>query len=153
MTYKYKLPAKPFPTLPAKKLISQTADAPELSGVLQGKKASDIEEVFGIALDNHEPVQWWSFRNVYGGAPGTFGSIELDFLIYTGALYPVQLDEDWIHHTAQDKAHDMLQDARLNEILRPRGARPVERIKGSKLRDGRVANQERADRLVQEMFG
>jgi len=83
---------------------------------------------------------------------GQVGSIELDFLVYTGTSYPVQIDGDWIHRSAEAKAHDLLQDARLNAILQPRGAMPVERIPGYKLQDGREASQDKADRIVEEMF-
>ena len=153
MTYKYQLPPRAgLPRVPAKRLVSETKDELPLTGQIRGRKASDIEEVFSWALDLQDTVEWWQFRKSYGSPAGQVGFIELDFLIYTGALHMIQLDEDWIHHTAEDKAHDMRQDALLYEMLKYKGVRPVVRIPGSKLRDGKVASLDRAKALVEEMF-
>ena len=152
MTYKHSMPPRRRQPRVAQAAVALSPEGPLLSGMVKGKKASDLEEVFARALDKTDSVQWWQFRNHYGAPMGQVGSIELDFLVYTGTSYPVQIDGDWIHRSAEAKAHDLLQDARLNAILQPRGAMPVERIPGYKLQDGREASQDKADRIVEEMF-
>lgn len=152
MTYKYTLPSRAKGKLPAKKPIPVVKEGPALSGVLKGKTASDLEEVFGIALDNNPRVQWWEFRKNYGAPRGQVGAIELDFLVSTGTLYLFQIDGDWIHRTAEARAHDLVQDMRLNEMMKTKGARPVVRVQGSRLQDGLVASQEKANRLVEDLI-
>ncbi len=88
------------------------------------------------------------------GAPARnmAGAKTLDFLVFTGVLFPVQIDDEWIHKSAGVKARDKISDAFIFEKLKRRGSQQVIRIKGNQLREGRVASQEKADKLVEEMF-
>ncbi len=124
-----------------------------LTGQVRGKKASDLEEIFARALDKSPKVVWWKRELLYGApARNMTGAKTLDYLVYTGVLYPIQIDEEWIHKSAATKASDLFSDAFIFQKLISRGARQVRRIKGSELREGRKASQEKADKLVREIF-
>ncbi len=154
MTYRYKLPPRKGRRTPAARRPKPERDpGEELTGRLRGKKASDLEEVFGRALNQSERILWWQYQNVYGApARNMSGAKTLDFLVFTGVLHPVQIDDEWIHKSASTQANDRASDILINAKLSTRGARPVKRIKGNLLRVGRKANQEKANRLVEELF-
>ncbi len=124
-----------------------------LTGRYRGKKASDLEEVFGRALDKNPRVIWVQFQNLYGApARNKAGAKTLDFLVFTGVLHLIQIDDEWIHKSASTKAKDLFSDAFIFQKLATKGAKQVRRIKGNQLRVGRKANQEKADRLVEEIL-
>ncbi len=124
-----------------------------LTGQVRGKKASDLEEIFARALEKSPKVVWWKREQLYGApSRNAAGAKTLDYLVYTGVLYPIQIDDEWIHKSAATKAKDAMSDAFIFQKLASQGPRPVRRIKGNELRDGRRASQEKADKLVREMF-
>jgi hypothetical protein len=109
--------------------------------------------MFGRALDKNKKVIWVKFQTLYGApAKNVAGAKTLDFLIFTGVLHLIQIDDEWVHKSAATKAKDLFSDAFIFQKLAYQGATPVRRIKGNQLREGRKANQEKADRLVEEMF-
>ena len=155
MTYRYKLPPRfgrarrPVIGRPA----PIAADEETLTGRIRGRAASDLEEVYARALRKSGKVTWWKHQILFGApARNLSGAKTLDFLVFTGTLHPVQIDDEWIHKSASTKAKDARSDQFIFMQLRARGARLVKRIKGNKLRVGSKANQEKADRLVEEMF-
>ena len=100
-----------------------------LTGQVQGKDASDLEEMLARAMSRDRRVDWYRFQVHYGGLPNTSTAIELDFLVKAGALYSIQVDGEWIHKSASTREHDRIQDARLDEILVPQGVRLTQRVK------------------------
>ena len=155
MTYRYKLP--PRFGRPRRRVIGRPApiieDEDPLTGKIRGRGASDLEEIYSRALTKSEKVQWWK-HNILFGAPArnVAGAKTLDFLVFTGVLHPVQIDDEWVHKSASTKAKDARSDQFIFMQLRGKGAKLVKRIKGNELRQGQKANQEKADRLVEEMF-
>lgn len=124
-----------------------------LTGRYRGKKASDLEEVFGRALDGSSKVIWIQYQSLYGApARNMAGAKTLDFLVYTGVLHLIQIDDEWVHKSAATKAKDRFSDAFIFQKLRARGAKQVRRIKGNRLREGRKASRRKADRLVEEIL-
>lgn len=124
-------------------------DEEALTGYVEGKSASDIEERFARALDNLSTVEGYEFLPVIIAPPNVAGSIQLDFLVYSGGLWPIQIDGDYIHKSAEAKAHDLLQDALTDDYFRSqgRGAQPSKRIPGHKLE-----TQSEADSVARELF-
>ncbi len=153
-TFRYKLPPKrgrDYEPLPVGRPRPQPDPELQLTGRYRGKKASDLEEVFGRALDKSPKVIWVQYQNLYGApARNMAGAKTLDFLVYTGVLHLFQIDDEWIHKSASAKAKDRFSDAFIVQKLRTRGAKQVRRIKGNQLREGRKASQEKADKLVEE---
>lgn len=130
------------------KPVTVGENAEGLTGQVDGKSASDIEERFARALD--QAGIGYEFLPVILAPANVAGSVQLDFLIYFGnQLYPVQIDGDWVHSSAEAKAHDALQDALVDEYYASynSGAQPQQRIPGFKL-----SNQDQANAVVRELF-
>lgn len=129
------------------KPISSSETGEALTGLVNGEEASDIEERFARALD--KAGFGYEFLPVIIAPANMAGSIQLDFLVYAGELYPIQIDGDWIHSTAEAKAHDLLQDALTDQwyASQGQGAQPSQRILGH-----RLATQDMADSVVRELF-
>lgn len=126
-----------------------TDDEPPLTGMVQGQRASDIEERFARALDKLSKVTRYDFLPTILAPPNMAGSIQIDFMVYAGEVWPVQLDGDWVHKSAEAKAHDQLQDALADEYFASAGygAQPQQRIPGHL-----ISNQQDADQLVRTLF-
>jgi len=144
MAYKYKLKPKPVDT--AKNRLRVTAEAENLAGVVNGQEASEIEERFAKALRGKGLD--FSFQVVLPTGyqiPGQLNTI--DFVIYEGVGYPVEIDGDWVHKNASQRDRDLIRDAIINAQMTPRGWMPIMRVPGYKLE-----TQEDADKTVEEMF-
>ena len=112
-----------------------------LTGQVNGKRASALEERFYRGTTKDSRIQWVRFKSIYGAPSNMFGSIELDFLIFTGSFYLVQIDGAWIHKSAQARMHDIMQDERLfHDHFRTRNAQPVSRVTEKFLSDQNKAN-------------
>jgi hypothetical protein len=97
------------------------------TGQVKGLPASDIEERSANYLDRRGVD--YEFRPVYVAGRNLPGSVELDFLVYIGdVMQPVQIDGEFAHFTANQRAEDRTKDAYLNDQLRGSGAFPVIRI-------------------------
>lgn len=146
--YRYPEPRRPADTTrrPAPQAVEEE-EAP-LTGQVQGKKASNLEEMLARSLEKDDRVSWFSFRRVYG-APirSTVGAIELDFYVNAGAEYPIQVDAEFTHKDAATRAHDSLQDMLLDRQLQGTGARPVQRLRFT----GRET-QEEVDAIEERLF-
>lgn len=123
-------------------------DEPALTGLVDGQQASDIEERFARALRSNSKIIYFEFRKIIIAPRYEAGSIEIDFLVHAGTLTPIQTDGDWIHKTAEARAHDALQDTLTDQYLADAGysAQPSIRIPGT-----RLATQEQADSAVREL--
>lgn len=119
-----------------------------LTGIIQGKDASDLEERFYRAAWDSGRVRWVVFRRVFG-APfrSMFGAIELDFLVNAGWVLAVQVDAKRFHTSAEAIQRDLNQDAKLLRILRSQGVDRIQRIQGKHL-----ANQERANQTFNRLL-
>lgn len=142
----YKRPPRATKFLPS--VRPQLMDDGELlDKEVQGMPASDLEERFSNALEKNARVHNYEFRVPYIAGRSMLGEVELDFAVYAPLLYPVQIDGEVGHSSAEQVAHDALNDALLNEKLKGIAAAPVVRIKWHQLE-----TQADADQLVEEMF-
>lgn len=121
-----------------------------LTGVVQGQQASDIEERFARALAKTNLVASWKF-SVYVDTPFQLPGQEneVDFFVWAGVLYPIEVDGEFAHKSAGQRAGDKERDAVLGLYLQKRypGSQPIERIPGYEL-----DTQDKADALVRRMF-
>jgi len=140
--YRYKLAPRP-PVQPLNRLAGTSEDE-RLTGFVHGKEASDLEERFARALDG--AGKSFSFEVEIQG-PTTIPGQEnqIDFVV--DDIYPFEVDGSFTHKTAEQKAHDALRDAFLNDYLKQYGWHPIDRISGDKLE-----TQEQADQIVRERF-
>lgn len=116
-----------------------------LTGQVHNNQASDIEERFARALYKLDiPFQ---FRVVFFGNPGMPGSIEVDFLCNDLVLQPVQIDGEFTHKSAAQKARDKRRDDRIDQYLMRQGAYPTVRVPGIDLQ-----TQDDADKVAREIF-
>lgn len=118
-----------------------------LTGVVNGEAATDIEERFARALWKNKRVEGFDFQNSYFAGRNMAGEVRPDFIVYAGTAFPVQVDGEFAHRTAEQKASDRAKDAMLDGLLTPMGAAPTQRISGELLQ-----TQDDADRLVEELF-
>ena len=126
----------------------QEAKEERLTGQVNGKKASDLEERFYRATRKDRRIQWVRFETVYGApSSGMYGSAELDFLLFTGTHYPVQIDGEWIHKSAEARHSDYEHDLIIMERLRSRGVQEISRVRGKYLK-----TQKDADSVVQQIL-
>lgn len=146
-TFRYSVRNKPRKPEPFGQI---TRDIPgeNLSGYINGDKASDIEERFYRALSKDDRVQSVEFRMPVISARNLPGQLEIDFVVTVGpTIIPIQIDGEYAHKGESKKADDARKDALVNEFLRPYGAWPVKRIDGELLKD-----QDMADKIVRELI-
>ena len=111
----------------------------QLTGSVQGKKASDLEERAARAMDK---IPDWEYTFIIRVSPIT-GSLmsgrrgrggehnyEIDFLAQRGTeLLPIMIDGEISHFFAQwQKVQDEQKEAIINKMLERYGARPVVRV-------------------------
>lgn len=108
-----------------------------LTGFIGDKKASDLEERFAnalnkIGLDFEFEVQLLPGENprfLQGSQRNQLGAVEIDFLIVQNeTMFPVQIDGEFAHKTAEQRERDKEQDQRLDDSLRQFNAYPVKRV-------------------------
>lgn len=120
-----------------------------LNKVIQGQKASDLEERFARALDKiGKPYQFQYIIAAFDGAPiaNLQGEVHLDFLVLDDIPRPVQVaDTEFIHRSSEQINEDMQKDIRTNSFLSQYGAAPVMWVTQDDL-----STQEMADRWVRE---
>jgi hypothetical protein len=121
----------------------------QLTGVVQEKKASDIEERSARAMDK---IPEWSYTFLIRVSPLTgrltqtfrnlAGEYEIDFIAQRGnELVPILIDGEVSHFLAQwQKIQDEEREAVINKALSKYGARPAVRVPFYELPD-----QNRAD--------
>lgn len=113
---------RPKGALGALKGQPAAAEAEGLVGVVQGQEASDLEERWGNSLEKlkkQHSIESYSFKWDVPGAyeiPGQERTV--DFLVYAGVKYPIEVDGDYAHRNQEE---DDARDEILNEILRLRG--------------------------------
>lgn len=139
--YKYKI--KRSRTDWNKNRVKDLARSENLIGEVQGKKASEQEELFARALDNAGKKYIFQYE-ILGpvGIPGQ--EHEIDFIVEQ--KYPVEVDGLWVHKTAQQKLKDKLRDQILDNHLNQYGFMPIKRIPAT------WKSQDEANAAVEGLF-
>jgi hypothetical protein len=118
-----------------------------LTGFVQGRKASDIEERFARALERSGLKFLFQARvSVMESVPGQDKLV--DFMVDAGNRYPIEIDGPIAHRTAAQKGKDLIREILLNHTFLRRGIMPIRRVKWWQLEIQSLAN-----RLVGELFG
>jgi hypothetical protein len=147
--------SRPVPKEPVERLDT-SAVKEELTGFVDGMEASSYEERFARALANNPKVDSFSFREHYfGPARTTPGSIEVDFLVFSGTTtYPIQIDGDFAHGSLVLRDEDAVKDARLNEYFARFGnISKVMRVPDKNMqRMGLLETQDSTNELVGKLF-
>ena len=125
--YQYTIPSAPSRPDAVDRLPKES-EVEVFTRELQGMKASDIEERSARSMDRRRVG--YDFRVAFIAPANMPGEVELDFMVYLdgGMKQPVQVDGEFAHLTASQKAEDRAKDAYLNERLKGEGALPVIRI-------------------------
>jgi len=85
-----------------------------LTGMVQDKPASDIEERFARSLDKFG-IQY-DFQVSYLAPRNMTGEYRLDFLVYVdGEQLPVAVDGEYSHKTESQKRKDVWKDDQFNK--------------------------------------
>ena len=112
-------------------------DDEELTGVVQDKSASDLEERSARSIDK---IPDWNYQFRIRISPLTgdltryfqniAGEFEIDFLASRGnELAPIMIDGEVSHFLAQwQKLQDEIREAAINKTLEKYGARKVVRV-------------------------
>lgn len=117
-----------------------------LTGQVYDEPASDIEERFARAL--YKKGLAFEFRKPVLAPRNMPGSYEIDFLVYVdGQEYPIAIDGEYAHKSAEQRSKDQLKDMVLNEAKQGE-YEPVTRVDYTKL-----DNQDVADQFVEDLFG
>jgi hypothetical protein len=127
-----------------------------LSGIVEGMKASDIEERSARAIDKL-PDWRYSFRlrispltgRLTGNVRNIAGEFEIDFLCNRGdSLWPILIDGEISHFkSGWQKLEDEYRTDTINAALKKYGALPVKRVEYWHL-----ATQRQADRYFRELL-
>ena len=144
--YQYPAPGA-LPKDKANRIKKQGIGDP-LTGIVSGKPASDLEEYYARALRGNARVEGFRFSVLYSTPftlPGEQN--EIDFFVEAGGTWPIELDGEIAHKTAEQISNDDDRDNILNEELAKDGINPIQRIDGTEYKD-----QEDMDRWVLEHF-
>ena len=140
--YKYKLSPRP----PKENLnrLKVTNEGERLTGFVKGQEASELEERFARALD--QQGKSYDFQ-VEVRTPRTVPGQEnlIDFVVEDE--FPTEIDGEFVHKTAAQRADDRDRDAILNDNIKNYGWKPIVRVT-----EMDVETQEDANRKVGEMF-
>lgn len=115
-------------------------------GNIKGATASDLEERFANALDRAGvEYQYQVPVRTQVSIPGEEKSV--DFLVFTGIIYPVEIDGEIGHKTSEQIGYDEIREVLLNEAFRKLGYAPLIRIPWYELE-----TPEDADLVVRRYF-
>jgi hypothetical protein len=122
-------------------------DPTPLTGFVNGKRASNLEERFARGLHSAKLSFIFQYKvPVAGTLPGKEKVV--DFLVERGLRYPVEIDGLIAHHTTAQKGQDVVREILINHAFIQRGILPIRRVKWWQLE-----TQEMANRVVRELFG
>lgn len=98
---------------------------------VQGKRASELEKIFSIALAKIGIEYLFNWR-VYSPfqLPGQENLI--DFML-VNTMQPIETDGEIAHKGAEQRQSDKARDQMVDEILRPQGYMPIIRVPGTKV--------------------
>lgn len=145
--FKWPMPKRePVEPMPA---LDFTVAEDELTGIVKGYKATDIEERMYIAfLHNGVNDDDIEYQPSYIAGRNMSGEIRPDFALHGGGL--IQLwyaDADYWHRSAEQKSKDETNDSILFQRMQGEIEFPI-RISGDDLE-----TQEDADRAISEWVG
>jgi hypothetical protein len=147
MAFRYKTPRKehkPAPFFNAQVEVKGEG----LTGLVQGMKASDLEERFARAMAKDNRVMGYTFRQAVIAPRNMPGQLEVDFVVQVGPIIrPIQIDGDFTHKGDNKKQSDKVKDILVDNYFHKFGYQPVQRINGNFL-----STQKDADRLVREVL-
>lgn len=142
--FKYKVPNYGRPNRARR--IEEAKEDGELTGMVNGEPASDIEERFAIALRNANLD--FSFQiPVWTAYSLPYEQKQVDFMVWEPPGFPIEVDGFISHKTAGDLQDDMERDALIDEVLSKEGRARIQRVDGD-----RLADQDAANAVVGEMF-
>jgi len=126
--------------------LSAAPDSPPLTGLVQEKSATDIEERVARALYKIQvPFRFQVVVPVLGSLPGR-GKV-IDFLLGTQVYQPLEVDGPLWHTHAAEKGEDALRELLLNAEFRKRGWLPLRRLSWLQLE-----SQAAADHSVRQLL-
>lgn len=115
----------------------------QLTGLVQGMKASDIEERFAISLNKFEIP--FEFQVSYLAPRNMTGEYRLDFMVYfQNEAWPFAIDGEFAHKTESQRRKDIWKDTIFDNAKRGQ-FKPVTRVPFYKL-----DTQEKSDNFVRE---
>lgn len=116
----------------------------QLTKVVQGQPATDLEERVSRAAAKHPKVQayWFNPRLVYGRILPP--NLSLSYAIYAPVLLPLQVDPVYPGNTGDERAAAAVNDALLTEYLKGIGAGALPVVRFSRLELGTQQSAEQA---------
>lgn len=130
--FQYKIP-RPKYEVEAVKRTKEEPQQEALTGYVRGQVASDLEERFANALDKMGGIRGWEFQPTAVGIKNVQGELRPDFIIYSDTPVVVQIDGEFAHKSAEQKATDQIKDGLLYEALKDYGFLPPVRVPGTYL--------------------
>jgi hypothetical protein len=128
---------------------NELKDTEVLTGSINGEDASDLEERFAIAMNNNKNIDTFEYQPSFIAFKNMPGEIRPDFIVESGGmLFPIFVDGEWIHQSAEQQGQDRINDTILDERLSGSGAWPSRHISGKDLQ-----TPEDAAKTVKEIFG
>ena len=139
--------------------VNRVGQAETLTGRIQGKAASDIEERMARAFDKLK-IQYEFRARITSTAVGAQrltstmanlpGELEIDHLLYTEQITPVLIDGEIAHFMTQyQRIQDIAKTALINAYGEGQGWHPVIRVPFTEIR-----SQEAADSVARRiLFG
>ena len=145
----YKIKISRTQTVPAaRQAPNSPVDKEVMTGFVMGESASDLEERAYRSTIKLPAVTAIEFQPSFLSGRNMPGEYRLDFLVYVGGVqYPIQIDGEWIHKSAEAREEDRIKDALFDNEMIGTGALPVRRINETEIPD-----QEHSDRLFQEIL-
>lgn len=135
-------------------MLPSVGSAEQLTGMVNGQAASDLEERVAIALSKLQiPFQFRARINPLVGLTeerqNVVGEVEIDFLCdFLGRLYPINVDGEISHFfMASQRTKDEQKTAKINAALKVYNAHPLIRLPYTILQ-----TQEEADRTIKYGF-
>lgn len=143
--FKYKIPRPKYEVEQVKRIKKEPAQE-VLTGEIGGQPASDLEERFANALRKMDVN--FQFQPTEVGIKNVQGEIRPDFVIYSETPMVIQIDGEFAHKNAEQKASDLVKDEVLYDALRDYGFLPPVRIPGT-----RLETPEEADLTARQVVG
>jgi len=135
--YKYKLPRPRRFEPPASP--KPPGEDEGLTGFVQGREASDLEERFARALNTYGlDYRFEALVDTAFTLP--YQEKQVDFMVYTGQTQPWEVDGTFTHKSGEQKEYDRQRDAQIDEALKEQNAAPVRRVTEEYLGNQAMAN-------------
>lgn len=147
-SYRYRIQG--LPDQPVSPVVPfETKDQEQLTGQVNGMKASDIEERFAKSMSKMQNIKGFMFRYVFFGPRNSSGSVEVDYIASTaqGRVYAVLIDGEYAHKSAAQKERDKTRTQKLWEQLKNQISAPPIRIPADKL-----SSQDASDATAKELL-